>query len=751
MKKLLVLISICAVNFAVSAPAKKVVEYAKPYRTIDSTEYKQADLKDGSVKKGTAIYFGIDDSQKPAGKFGRLIINKNGKFAFEKKPNKSVKFFGYNGVIGRGMYVAGDVEKTHANVREKVAMTVAQGYNSVMIWPRSFKVTPEEQDMVDYLIAELKKNGIYVQLRLVGWDIGQPNYSFERRDEPKFRCLMCDPVWLGYWEKSVMNMLTHKNPYTGMTLAEDPIVLGVNFFGEMNSGYDRLMTNIPDVAPLGEVEWRKWLKEKYATIDKLNKEWKQKTPLKTFNDVTIVHKDKPGRPTSDWFRFISYKHEKFNTFCRSVIEKAGYKGLVWEGDGSRRMSEILPRGTTSDIVPIDIYYCHPRGGWGSVGNSVNQESAISKKGSYILTTISTKINDRPLIVTEHNYCFWNPYVYEGGLLMPAYGAFQGFSQFLVHVNPVSKNPSSLDAFGAGSSPIMRANEVLTYLLFFRGDVSESKKRADLVMPKKWFDESNVAKFPMNLNQAAVGLMVGFAVSLPDLQRPQALQNSTPRKADIQFAPSGFASIYTQDWFTDVERTVDGKFNIADFTNILRERKILSDDNISDPANGVFQTDTGEITMRANEKLLKVVTPRTEAVAITANKSEVLKYLKINSTSVDGCIALSSLDGKKISKSSHLLMIYTTEAQRIGTVYSAPEKNFVTLVKNGRGPICLKVGKLDALAKLNPKKKFVMYPLHSNGERRERIELSRENDLIKIDLDTSKLQNGPTVFFEIVAE
>ena len=57
---------------------------------------------------------------------------------------------------------------------------------------------------------------------------------------------MCDPVWLGYWENSVMRLLTHKNPYTGMTLAEDPIVLGVNFFGEMNSGYDRLMMNIPD-------------------------------------------------------------------------------------------------------------------------------------------------------------------------------------------------------------------------------------------------------------------------------------------------------------------------------------------------------------------------------------------------------------------------------------------------------------------------------------------------------------------------
>ena len=184
---------------------------------------------------------------------------------------------------------------------------------------------------------------------------------------------------------------------------------------------------------------------------------------------------------------------------------------------------------------------------------------------------------------------------------------------------------------------------------------------------------------------------------------------------------------------------------------MRERNIISKDNISDPANGIFQTDTGEITMRAKEKLLKIITPRTEAVAISANKSEQLKHLKINSTSVDGCIALSSVDGKNIPESSRLLLIYTTEAQRVGTVYSAPEKNFVTLVKNGKGPICLKIGKLDALAKLASDKKFVMYPLHSNGERREKIDLQRENGFVKIDLDTSTLQNGTTVFFEIVAE
>ena len=750
MKRLLVPVILAFAGTLLAVPQKKPV---KPVlkSSIDTKIYHVADIKDCRVKEGSALYFGIDEAEKPAGKFGRAIINENGKYVFEKRPDKELRFFGYNGILSKDMFVEGDVAQTRENVRKKVAMTIAQGYNSVMIWHSRRNPSLEYADMVDYLIAELKKNGIYIQLRLVSWDIGQPNYKYERRDEPKFRCLMCEPTWLGYWEKTATDLLTHRNPYTGLTLAEDPIVLGVNFFGEMNSGYDRLMANIPDVAPLGEAEWRKWLKAKYGSISELNKAWKQKTPLKSFADINIKHSTIDWIPSNDWYRFIANKHEKFNKFCRGVIEKAGYKGLVWEGDGSRRMSEILPRATTSDIVPIDIYYCHPHGGFGTIGSSVVQDSAVGKGGSYLVTTMSTKINDRPLIVTEHNYCSWNPHVYEGGLLMPAYGAFQGFSQFIVHSRPVLEKSGRVDPFASGSSPVMRANEVLTYLLFMRGDVAESKKRADIVFPKKWFDESTAGKYPMSLSQASVGLMVGFGISLPDLPRPVGLAKSKPKKPDIQFAPSGFAKIFAEDWFTDVERGSGGKFNLAEFTKTLRERKILSADNISDPANGVFQTDTGEITMRSKEKLLKVVTPRTEAIAMSANKGELLNNLNVLSTSVDGCIALSAIDGKSIAESSRLLLIYSTDAQNTGTVYAPQGKNALKLLKNGLSPVRLKVGKLDALAKLLPNKKFVMYPLHSNGERREKIELERVDGAVKIALDTSKLKNGPTVFFEIIAE
>ncbi len=749
MKNFLLIIFLFTTVFVNATTSQKL-------KTTNEKEFVVADIDDCAVKKGTALYFGIDDSQTPAGKFGRVIVSKNGKFAFEKLPEADIRFFGYNGIMSR-LLAWNDPQKTKENIRERVAMTRAQGYNAVCFWYSGASLDVDGSsrnaqwiDAIDYLIAELKKNGIYIQYRLAHPDMGQKGYTFERRDEPKFRCLMGDPEMLAVWRNFALKGLTRINPYTGMSLAEDPIVIGVNFFGEMNSGYDRLLINIPDLAPLGEREWRKWLEKKYATIEKLNVAWKLKEPLKSLDDIKIseVFEKKLVGALHDWYLFIAYKHGEFNKFCRGVLAEAGYKGLVWEGDGSRRMTEVLPRAMTSDIVPLDIYYCHPMGGWGVKGNKVKQDSAVSLRGAYVLSTMSMRINDRPLILMEHNYCHWNQFKREGGLLMPAYGSFQGFSQMFIHSGAVVKKASRVRAFSAGDSPVMRANEVLTYLLFKRGDVAESKKRAELLLPRKWFDTSLAARFAMNPNQSAVGLMVGFATKLPDLERPESLVNSIAPQADITFAPSGFAEIFSQDWFSEVQRPKGGQFNLDEFVGVMREKNILPKENISNPKDGIFQTDTGEITMRTKEKLLKIVTPKTEAVSFLAGKSEKLGALDVKSSSVDACVAISAVDGADIKDSSRLLFIYSTEDRNTGETYSA---DGLTLIKIGKAPTRLRAGKLKALAKLKSGKNFAMYPLTFNGERREKIPLKRVGDDIEISIDTAKLKHGATVFFEIVED
>ena len=73
-----------------------------------------------------------------------------------------------------------------------------------------------------------------------------------------------------------------------------------------------------------------------------------------------------------------------------------------------------------------------------------------------------------------------------------------------------------------------------------------------------------------------------------------------------------------------------------------------------------------------------------------------------------------------------------------------------LTKMGKAPILLRTGKLKALLKLNPNKTYKLYPLSLNGERREEIPCEFKNGILKIEIDTHKLPNGPTTLFEIVS-
>lgn len=300
MKKFFLLYA-CALLFAnVSNSAENVkgVLQADPASGL----WKKADIGIIKVKEGTALWFGIPESECPAGKFGRAVVGKDGNLVFEKRPDVPLRFLGFNNLT-HGIFVKGDLEKTRKRIKEKVEMIHAQGYNAVTYWPSTFSskkdaknIQLEFEDATDYLLAELKKNGIYIQFRLAHPNMGQAEYTWETRDDAKFRCIMLEPKMLEIWRNFVTRHLTRINPYTGLCLAEDPMVISVNFFGEMNSGYERLMVQVPYLAPLAEREWRKWLADKYGTIAKLNAAWKLPKPLESFGDVSMAHYMKRKRP-----------------------------------------------------------------------------------------------------------------------------------------------------------------------------------------------------------------------------------------------------------------------------------------------------------------------------------------------------------------------------------------------------------------------------------------------------------------------
>ena len=142
-------------------------------------------------------------------------------------------------------------------------------------------------------------------------------------------------------------------------------------------------------------------------------------------------------------------------------------------------------------------------------------------------------------------------------------------------------------------------------------------------------------------------------------------------------------------------------------------------------------------------MLLVTTPRTEAAAVPAGRTVSLKTTVSLRSSVDGCVALTSVDARRpLSESRRLVLLYQTEEANSGMRLGADRE---TLHFLGHNPSLCRTGKLELSLKLLPAD-WKLYALGLDGSRREEIPLSSRDGRILVRFHTGKLKSGPTTFF-----
>ena len=152
-------------------------------------------------------------------------------------------------------------------------------------------------------------------------------------------------------------------------------------------------------------------------------------------------------------------------------------------------------------------------------------------------------------------------------------------------------------------------------MFYRGDVQVSPNRVDILCDENVM-KNNPAFANYNTPFSLISLMSGFAVNFPTARKIDELKK-------VKIAPATMS----------IEPSLTMKKE--EMERILRKKGILSADNITNASNDVFQTDTKQITMRSQEKLVKVVTPKTEAITmLKSTKNEKLGNMTIKSASTD---------------------------------------------------------------------------------------------------------------------
>lgn len=230
-------------------------------------------------------------NHKPAGVHGRVVV-RDGKFRTSDN-DEVIRFIGI-GIGGDGVF-----ELDH-DAAEKVAARLAKnGVNVVRFhnldgdYARDslidFKQTgschfdAEHLDILDYFIAQLKKQGIYIVMGLKVNRTLLPADGAPEGTKLSKRTDRFSRAWIESQKEWARELLTHVNPYTGTTLAEDPAVVSVELNNESSLLFENLnwIANLhPDMMNELTSLWNEWLKQKYHSSDaELDAAWRQGTEL----------------------------------------------------------------------------------------------------------------------------------------------------------------------------------------------------------------------------------------------------------------------------------------------------------------------------------------------------------------------------------------------------------------------------------------------------------------------------------------
>lgn len=114
-------------------------------------------------------------------------------------------------------------------------------------------------------------------------------------------------------------------------------------------------------------------------------------------------------------------------------------------------------------------------------------------------------------------------------------------------------------------------------------------------------------------------------------------------------------------------------------------------------------------------------------------------------------AAASLDAAKpLGESSHLLVVYSTDALNSNMRFTSPDRTVIEEV--GELPVLIRTGRTKIAVRNRALRDPAAYVLGFNGERRERLPIRRTEDgKLLLEFDTGSFAGGPSPFIEITGQ
>ena len=697
------------------------------------------------VEPGSALDFSdVIFRHQPAGKYGRVIVNQAGKFAFADRPNEAARFYGVN-LCFSAHYLEHEVADRLADRLYRL------GYNALRIhhYERDLvdrssrdeiRLLPEKLDQFDYLFAALKKRGIYITTDLF---VSRPVPNARVYAGVKGDMEMNDYKMAVHLNKLAYEdflqftriLLGHVNPYTKMRYADDPTLAWISMVNEDNPGNfaSRLQGPLRDDC---QRAWNRWLASRYRTRSALTKALgdlpADQDPAKGTVPLQDIYSKSPAVVQFNVF-LAGMEQDFFDRTRRFLREELHCDALLTDMNAWTNPVQMQAVRGSFDYVDDHFYVDHPHfleRKW-SLPSSCPNTSPIASGAPGGRRCAFTRLYGKPFTITEFNYSSPGRFRGVGGILTGALGAIQDWDAVwrfgYSHQSSSISEPTALNYFDVASDPLNQAAERASLCLFLRGDL-ESAPHAIAITAT----ERELLKTPTSSqdksppwDELAWLTRVGWRLS-------DAKTSSTSQEAVLPMVDGKL------DPFTDEAG--------EQIVKRMREVGWLDGSNKTDLAEKRLVSENGQVVIDAPTNTFVLDTERTAGGFAPAGARIEAKDVTIQIEETDATVWVSSLDGQPIRASKRLLITHLTDLQNTEARYADRARRI--LLSWGHLPHLAHTGKASVALKLSNADKAQVYGLATSGKRTGKITAASRGNQLVVPLSVS--DNGKArMLYEVV--
>ena len=665
------------------------------------------------IAPGTALDFSsFRPTGRLAGEFGRVVV-RGDHFELEGRPGVPVRFYGVN--------TTGSMNTPEPGSEAAFAANAARmGYNALRIHHHDDELTRDLPDgttlyapamaKFDALAAACITNGLYlttdlhVSRRHIPWRLLGEDRAGLAGGEMKLLVRFHEGAFSNYLAFA-RNFLTHVNPHTGRSYAEEPALSWISLINEAALG--EFSAADWNSFPCYREAWRRFLQEKGLSLS-------DEIP----GDLTKL--DAPE--VRAFRRFMLEAEERFvGRVKRFLRDELKCRALVTGTNGVQYPQELqVAMETVCDYVDDHFYGCgqwFPSGDYkppAHLNNPLPFNPPAWNAGYGAHAVIFHRVFGKPFTVSEFNYGTPNKYRNVGGLLAGTFAGLQDWNGvwrfcWAEGYSPLSHpETSGFACFHTSGDPVMLATERAMVCLFLRGDVKPLRKTYAFVLPERTMRDPTAptADAVPNLQWLAWYAKTGTKL---DEAPPDATWSRTAPEAFLQ---------------TEAE---------------MRAQVLPGTAADEWPPAG-----NGDVMVDMNGQRFAVATPGTcgcfaEAGTVAAGSLE---------ATFDGHAALwvSALDGTDIGASRRMLLTHLPDVLQTDITFEQPNRQIMLswgrlpfLMHRARATVSIAVGEGA----------FEVWALRYDGTRVQKVPAQRNRDgRLEFAPDTALVPGTATWLYEI---